>query len=148
MKKFSVAIIFFVHFSIFFVHLTAGGRHESPYGMVMQSLIENLMGEYLKEVRPVENPMEVLNVSFAANLIQLLDVDEKNQILTTNVWLEMTWVDAHLRWNPEEFGGIKVLHIPSKNVWTPDLVLNNNAAGDPQITIWTDVLVEFTGKGL
>jgi len=36
--------------------------------------------------RPVINTSETINVSYGIGLIQILDLDEKNQILTTNVW--------------------------------------------------------------
>lgn len=51
--------------------------------------------------------------------------DEKNQVLTTNLWLEMRWTDENLKWNPDEYGGIKLLHMPSNELWTPDIVLYN-----------------------
>ena len=36
--------------------------------------------------RPVRNTSETITVSFGLALIQILDLDEKNQILNTNVW--------------------------------------------------------------
>lgn len=51
-----------------------------------------------------------------------------------------------MQWDPEKYGGIKTLHIPSDMLWKPDLVLYNNAAGDPDITIFTDALVSYEGR--
>lgn len=36
--------------------------------------------------RPVENAMRTVKVEFGLALIQILDFDETNQVLTTNVW--------------------------------------------------------------
>ena len=36
--------------------------------------------------RPVYNTSETVRVSYGLALIQILDLDEKNQVLTTNVW--------------------------------------------------------------
>ena len=36
--------------------------------------------------RPVYNISETVKVFYGLALIQLLDLDEKNQVLTTNVW--------------------------------------------------------------
>ncbi|KJH40592.1 putative acetylcholine receptor subunit alpha-type unc-38 [Dictyocaulus viviparus] len=55
------------------------------------------------------------------------------------------WFDAKLTWDPKKYGGLRTLHIPSDLIWTPDLVLYNNAAGDPDITILTDALVTHEG---
>ncbi|KAK0397034.1 hypothetical protein QR680_001950 [Steinernema hermaphroditum] len=109
-------------------------------------LYEDLLYDYNKIPRPVKNSTDVLMVDVGASLIRIIDVDEKNQVLTTNLWLEMKWVDAKLQWDPKKYGGITTLHIPSDLIWTPDLVLYNNAAGDPDITIFTDALVAYDGR--
>ena len=49
----------------------------------------------------------------------------KNQIMTTNLWVEQFWRDYKLKWDPEEYGGVKQLHVPSDHIWTPDIVLYN-----------------------
>jgi hypothetical protein len=36
--------------------------------------------------RPVSNTSSVLAVEFGVSLIQIIDLDEKGQILTVNVW--------------------------------------------------------------
>ncbi|XP_054718591.1 uncharacterized protein LOC129227990 [Uloborus diversus] len=49
----------------------------------------------------------------------------KNQIMTTNVWVEQEWNDYKLRWEPEEYGGVSKLHVPAEQIWLPDIVLYN-----------------------
>ena len=51
--------------------------------------------------------------------------DEKNQVLTTNVWFDQDWIDEYLRWDPDEFGGITEIRIPCQKIWLPDIVLYN-----------------------
>eukprot|EP00095_Tigriopus_kingsejongensis_P011409 snap_masked-scaffold508_size152036-processed-gene-0.11 protein:Tk11409 transcript:snap_masked-scaffold508_size152036-processed-gene-0.11-mRNA-1 annotation:"hypothetical protein DAPPUDRAFT_39496" len=53
--------------------------------------------------------------------------DEKNQVMTTNVWFDQEWNDALLRWNPSDFGGVKAIRVPCDRIWLPDMVLYNNA---------------------
>jgi len=36
--------------------------------------------------RPVLNQSQTIRVNYGLALIQILDLDEKNQVLTTNVW--------------------------------------------------------------
>ncbi|KAK7009146.1 D-arabinose 1-dehydrogenase (NAD(P)(+)), partial [Biomphalaria glabrata] len=38
---------------------------------------------------------------------------------------EQEWTDHRLKWDPAEYGGVKVLNIPSDQLWKPDLVLYN-----------------------
>ena len=35
------------------------------------------------------------------------------------------WTDEKMRWEPEEYNGLKVLRIPCKHIWKPDIVLYN-----------------------
>ncbi|VDN05347.1 unnamed protein product [Thelazia callipaeda] len=100
-------------------------------------LFEDLLADYNKLVRPVDNKSDALVVRFKLKLSQLLDVHEKNQIMTTNVWLQHTWTDNKLKWDPEEYGGVNVLYVPSDMIWIPDIVLYNNADGNYQVSIVT-----------
>ena len=49
----------------------------------------------------------------------------RKQVMTTNLWIEQYWFDYKLRWNPEEYGGVDSLHVPSTHIWLPDIVLYN-----------------------
>lgn len=35
------------------------------------------------------------------------------------------WFDYKLQWDPQEYGGIDMLYVPSENIWLPDIVLYN-----------------------
>ena len=52
----------------------------------------------------------------------------KNQIMTTNLWVEQYWRDYKLQWDPAEYGGVNMLHVPSDHIWRPDIVLYNKYA--------------------
>ena len=49
----------------------------------------------------------------------------RNQIMTTNLWVEQFWYDYKMRWDPDEYGGVDMLHVPSDHIWRPDIVLYN-----------------------
>ncbi|GFW92147.1 acetylcholine receptor subunit alpha-like [Trichonephila clavipes] len=36
------------------------------------------------------------------------------------------WNDYKLTWDPREYGGVDMLHVPSDHIWRPDIVLYNN----------------------
>jgi len=46
------------------------------------------MKDYNKHVLPVQSINQTVNVTLGLKLSQLSDIDERNQIMTTNVWLE------------------------------------------------------------
>ncbi|KYO35072.1 neuronal acetylcholine receptor subunit beta-3 isoform B [Alligator mississippiensis] len=52
------------------------------------ALLRHLFQGYQKSVRPVENSNDTIKVLFGLKISQLVDVDEKNQLMTTNVWLK------------------------------------------------------------
>ena len=33
------------------------------------------------------------------------------------------WVDVKLRWNPDDYGGVTTIRVPSESLWLPDIVL-------------------------
>ncbi|XP_017770382.1 PREDICTED: neuronal acetylcholine receptor subunit alpha-10-like [Nicrophorus vespilloides] len=110
-------------------------------------LMRHLMAGYDPAVRPAENSSLPLTVIFGVSLHHIIDVDEKNQILTTNCWITQIWIDHHLKWNSSDYAGIKVIRIPYTRVWKPDIILYNNA--DPQYqssVINTNVIVSNSGK--
>ncbi|XP_072484721.1 neuronal acetylcholine receptor subunit alpha-5 isoform X2 [Notamacropus eugenii] len=107
-------------------------------------LFKNLFQDYEKWVRPVKHLNDKIKIKFGLAISQLVDVDEKNQLMTTNVWLKQEWVDVKLRWNPDDYAGIKAIRVPSDSIWTPDIVLFDNADGRFEGTS-TKTVVRYDG---
>uniref|UniRef100_A0A3Q1CF19 Cholinergic receptor nicotinic alpha 1 subunit n=1 Tax=Amphiprion ocellaris TaxID=80972 RepID=A0A3Q1CF19_AMPOC len=97
-------------------------------------LVKTLFTGYNKVVRPVNHFSEAVVVTVGLQLIQLISVVRRSQ-----------WIDVNLKWNPDEYGGIRKIRVPSTDIWKPDLVLYNNADGDFAIIHETKVLLEHTG---
>ncbi|PNI19194.1 CHRNA7 isoform 4, partial [Pan troglodytes] len=74
-----------------------------------------------------------------------MDVDEKNQVLTTNIWLQMSWTDHYLQWNVSEYPGVKTVRFPDGQIWKPDILLYNSADERFDATFHTNVLVNSSG---
>ncbi|VDN55126.1 unnamed protein product [Dracunculus medinensis] len=53
--------------------------------------------------------------------------DERSQVLTLNVWVEQTWRDERISWDPQDYGNISKLTVGTQHLWIPDIVLYNNA---------------------
>ncbi|CAF2028460.1 unnamed protein product [Rotaria magnacalcarata] len=101
---------------------------------------------YNKLIRPVKHNSERLTVYLGLRLTQLLDVDEKNQIMTTNVWLKQLWMDEHLKWDPIHFNNITNISLPASAIWRPDLALFNNADGNYEVNLMTKATVYYNGR--
>ncbi|KAM7311621.1 acetylcholine receptor subunit alpha-like 1 [Ixodes scapularis] len=108
-------------------------------------LYHDLINGYSSLIRPVGNNSDRLTVKMGLRLSQLIDVNLKNQIMTTNVWVEQEWNDYKLRWDPEEYGGVSKVHVPAEQIWLPDIVLYNNADGNYEVTIMTKAILHSDG---
>ncbi|XP_077868838.1 neuronal acetylcholine receptor subunit alpha-9-II-like [Saccoglossus kowalevskii] len=104
-------------------------------------LINTLLSNYSKYTRPVFNATTTTIVSHRIQPIQILDVDEKNQIITLKVWLVLRWYDEFLTWNPSDFGGITVVNIPVDLIWQPDIYLYGSISEDFVRHLDTDVQI-------
>ncbi|XP_005997427.3 acetylcholine receptor subunit gamma [Latimeria chalumnae] len=104
------------------------------------------MRDYNSNLRPAENEGDIINVTLKLTLTNLISLNEIEEALTTNVWIEMTWRDYRLQWNPHEHHNITCLRVPSKMVWLPDIVLENNIDGNFEITLYINVLVSPNGN--
>ena len=45
------------------------------------------------------------------------------QHVQLNLWIRLYWTDPFLVWDPNNYGGVDVLDIPVKFIWTPDLFI-------------------------
>lgn len=121
---------------------------DSKLGPHEKRLLNMLLETYNVLERPVANESEALEVKFGLTLQQIIDVDEKNQILTTNAWLNLEWTDYNLRWNDSEFGGVKDLRITPNKLWKPDVLMYNSADEGFDGTFQTNVVVKHGGSCL
>ncbi|XP_052826361.1 neuronal acetylcholine receptor subunit alpha-7 [Octopus bimaculoides] len=108
-------------------------------------LLETLFASYNPLERPVANHTDTLLVLFGITLQQIIDVDEKNQNLASNLWLNIKWNDTNLVWNPEDFGNITLIRLPPKKLWKPDILMYNSANEVFDATYPTNVLVSYNG---
>ncbi|XP_059487018.1 neuronal acetylcholine receptor subunit alpha-7 isoform X3 [Neocloeon triangulifer] len=121
---------------------------ESLQGPHERRLLNDLLNAYNTLERPVANESEPLEVKFGLTLQQIIDVDEKNQLLITNIWLSLEWNDYNLRWNESEYGGVKDLRITPTKLWKPDVLMYNSADEGFDGTYHTNVVVRNNGSCL
>ncbi|XP_026696674.2 neuronal acetylcholine receptor subunit alpha-7-like isoform X2 [Ciona intestinalis] len=119
-----------------------------------KDLIQDLLRNYDVMVRPIDKYNDIINVSFAVTLQQIVDLDEKNQLLTTSMYMGWTWNDTYLKWNPDNYSGIVEIRLPAKKVWKPDILVYNSAVDSfdqmlqTNVVIWSTGAVEWLPPGL
>uniref|UniRef100_A0A3P8SQQ0 Cholinergic receptor, nicotinic, gamma n=1 Tax=Amphiprion percula TaxID=161767 RepID=A0A3P8SQQ0_AMPPE len=113
-------------------------------------LFKDLMKGYNKNVRPMENSGDITQVFIKMTLTNLISLNEKEEALTTSVWIEMQWCDYRLRWDQPPrsalYGNItSELRVPSKSIWLPDVILENNVDGQFEVALYCNALVSPNG---
>ncbi|XP_036974926.1 neuronal acetylcholine receptor subunit alpha-9-like isoform X2 [Acanthopagrus latus] len=106
----------------------------------------DLFTNYTNALRPVEDTDHIINVTLQITLSQIIDMDERNQILTTYLWVRQVWMDAYLTWKTEDYDGLDTIRIPSSLVWRPDIVLYNSADDEFSSSMETNVVLRNDGQ--
>ncbi|KAK1153641.1 acetylcholine receptor subunit beta-like [Acipenser oxyrinchus oxyrinchus] len=109
------------------------------------NLTAKLYKDYNLKVRPAKETGDRVRVRVGMTLASLVSVTEKNEEVTTNVFMDLAWTDYRLSWNPAEHDNIQVLRIPSARVWRPDIYLINNNDGVFDVALHVHVQVYSDG---
>ena len=95
---------------------------------VQQSQVQRLRGVLLahhdKEVHPVTNHSDAVPVNLGMTLMHI-DIDEARSVLKVDSWLQISWVNQFLTWEPADYDGLDMIHFSAEEIWKPDIVLYN-----------------------
>jgi hypothetical protein len=126
-----------------------------------------LVTDHLSFIRPVFNATTVTTITVQSQLYHILDLDEArevvlykinlnkinlnnlnkiNQILTLTHWVDWTWQDEMMCWNPADFGGVTSITVPFQEVWTPDITMYQQLSADAPL-MDNDILVNVFYNG-
>uniref|UniRef100_A0A8C8RUV8 5-hydroxytryptamine receptor 3B n=1 Tax=Pelusios castaneus TaxID=367368 RepID=A0A8C8RUV8_9SAUR len=97
-----------------------------PRNSTLHRLTRHLLLNYSKGVRPVRNWSKATTVYLDLFVRAVLDVDTKNQKLTTSIWFQQIWKDEFLTWNSSLYDGIKEISLPFSAVWSPDIIIKES----------------------
>ncbi|VDO68045.1 unnamed protein product, partial [Haemonchus placei] len=114
-----------------------------------ERLMVDIFRGYNSLIQPIRNVTTMpIIVKIALQLVLLINVDEKDQVMHTNVWLTLKWHDFQMRWNPVNYGEIKEMRVSPDKVWLPDIVLFNNADGNYEVSFMCNVVINYHGDML
>ena len=112
-------------------------------------LLTRLLQNYSKDIRPVSNHMDPIEISINVMPKALINYDEINGVLHMSFALELSWTDEILKWDPSINHNISFLRIPSIQVWRPRLYCSNaidNIAMDKATS--DNVLYDYKGSAI
>eukprot|EP00794_Sanderia_malayensis_P016062 gene16062-17685_t len=100
-----------------------------------------------RDTRPKLHANQVMNISLNVRLVQILDVDAVGQAIKLNVWTTQEWFNPLFAWEAMTYGNVSLVNIEPSLVWTPVLLLYNNADNSMKSihTMKTKVIANSSG---
>lgn len=120
--------------------------HDETYVNNLAKLRKDLLKDYDIHSRPVLSYDHTVNITIRIVPTLLVYVDENRGTMDLDGWIIMSWDDAHLKWNPKEYGGISKLNLPSKDIWIPDLKMYRGRSNYKDFTYEAMVLIFENGR--
>ena len=117
---------------------------KAPGSSDQYNIFMNITKNYNKNVRPKDS----VEVTPSFSLKQVVSIDEKNQIMTSNSYMGLSWQDERLTWNPHDFNEVNDTLIPTSLLWIIDLFVINTADSNGYVSIPSSSLasVDFNGS--
>ncbi|XP_065657561.1 neuronal acetylcholine receptor subunit alpha-3 isoform X5 [Hydra vulgaris] len=77
-------------------------------------------------------PGGAVNLTFDVAIQQLINLNEKKEVIELSMWIRQYWNDPFFVWNTSEWQGLSRLIVSPDRIWKPDIKLHNNADKDFQ----------------
>lgn len=109
-------------------------------------LHKHMLTNYSRDALPIKNLENNLTVHVGLSLNHV-DVDDILQEMEINAWAVMSWTDAFIHWDKENYGELDRLHFDADEIWLPDISHYNSAKGGDVMPFGKiPVLAESTGQ--
>ncbi|XP_060080385.1 acetylcholine receptor subunit alpha-like [Ylistrum balloti] len=88
----------------------------------------DLFSNYSTNYVPVHNHTDILNVSAAIYLMNILNIDAVSGVIEMTFCVETQWTDYRLSWTPSSYGGLTGYNLKASYIWHPKIFLLTTAA--------------------
>jgi len=88
-----------------------------------RELRRDIFRDYDSYVRPVKKQTTAVPVKISMTPLSLKSMNEKDQLISLQTWVIMTWKDEYLQWDPTKYGNITLLHVSPSQIWRPDIAV-------------------------
>lgn len=105
------------------------------FSLIIESISSQLLNNaelsittaILKDYNKLMRPSDTVNIIVDVQLKQIIDIGEKDQMVTTSSYLYISWNDSRFYWNSSWYNNVQNVLIPAKQIWLPDLFTVNTA---------------------
>ena len=99
------------------------GKNVSNY----YRLYDDLFKLYKADIKPISKDGDALDISVSFKLFTVNSYNEVEGTFSVMGTLTFRWTDRQLSWEPSEYDGLDSLIVPQTKVWTPTVVILNDA---------------------
>ncbi|XP_069125526.1 neuronal acetylcholine receptor subunit alpha-3-like [Argopecten irradians] len=122
------------------------GTHTGSYDD-MTRLQTDLLAGYVRNVRPLQNQDDVMNVGFMYSMPHFQEFDAVKGTLTTYASISLSWTDEKLRWTPSNYGDIDRVYFTTLQVWYP-IIVAATGVNSLLLTPTSSITVFHTGHAM
>ncbi|KAH3882590.1 hypothetical protein DPMN_006532 [Dreissena polymorpha] len=90
-----------------------------------KTLLRDLLSNYNKNVRPVHNQSEIVNVTVKLYVKSIQEFNQVSDVLSVVAAFSISWKDQSMIWNPANYGGASQMMTSYGDVWVPELILTS-----------------------
>lgn len=96
-------------------------------------------------VIPIVDSTKPLKVQLFLGMNYLLDIDEKQGMMTAALYPSLSWTDERLKWEPHDYDNLMSISVLPEKLWMPDVQVFNSvgaASADtlhsPKVTVFSN----------
>lgn len=96
-------------------------------GQAEASLHRAMFKGYNRNVIPRVSVKDKIQIGVTLN-IKSIEINENQGTIRLRVTRKLSWQDAFLKWDPNEFANITVVNVKTVQIWMPDVTVPNNGS--------------------
>ncbi|XP_046547070.1 neuronal acetylcholine receptor subunit alpha-5-like [Haliotis rubra] len=108
------------------------GSESLPVAKNESQLFKDIFRNYDPLVWPNQNNSPKWSIDVWMSINSLVDLNEKDQVLSLSAMFGLTWKEPLLKWDPKEYN-TEVIYVPTDKLWLPDVIVQNAVSNYGQI---------------
>ncbi|KFD49068.1 hypothetical protein M513_10010 [Trichuris suis] len=110
-------------------------------------LVRRILYEYNKKLRPLSEYGKT-SVAVGVFVRRIQNINEKEQTMSINAIVSMTWKDPRLSWNQTMYNASSSITIKPYAIWQPDLTIFNAAKTEEAVLKYWNIPATVTRDGV
>ncbi|KAL4228813.1 Acetylcholine receptor subunit alpha [Mactra antiquata] len=133
----SIVVLVFGHF-----HMCASSSYQDQL-----NLYSNLTATINPTVRPVLNQSDTVRVNIIVSLLSIIEINEREQSMTSVLAISSMWIDETLQWNVSEYGDTFKVTMHPSDIWIPEFMVGNTIKNDIMVLKVNGLKIDVLNNG-